>query len=118
MLSSSLIILNLNLLACMFVLLFKPFGMFIFDFTDGKCSLYVYPAKDSFLSSFQEKAHDGTLYCSKCTIFILSPFLTISYNISFSSSSFKSLATFIWSMVLYPFTFRVSLTFEKLLPLS
>ena len=46
-LASSLITLNLNLLACMFVLFFKPVDSYIFDCTDGKWSLCVYQAKDS-----------------------------------------------------------------------
>ena len=43
---------------------------------------------------------------------MLSPFLTIAYDISFSSSLFKSLATFISSMVFHVFTYRVYLTFD------
>jgi heme/copper-type cytochrome/quinol oxidase subunit 4 len=84
-----------------------------YDFTDCKCSSYVYQPKDSLLSSFQDEAHHGTSYHSKCSIFILSLFLTIAYHISFSSSLFKSPATFICSMVFHLFTFRVYLTFEK-----
>jgi hypothetical protein len=70
-LTPSLITLNLIILACMFVLFFKPFDMSIFDFTDGKCSSYVYEAKHLLLSPFQDKAHDETLYHSKCAIFIV-----------------------------------------------
>ena len=48
---------------------------------------------------------------------MLSPFLTITYDISFFSSSFKSLVIFIWSMVFQVFTFRMYLTFEKAITL-
>ena len=81
----------------MFVLFiyFMPFDMSILDFTDCKCCPYVYQAKDSLLSPFEGTSHHGTLYHSKCAIFMLSQFLTIAYDISFSSSLFTSLATFI-----------------------
>jgi hypothetical protein len=56
-LAHSLIILNLNLLARMFVLFFfkKPFDMSNFDFTDGKCSPYVYKQKTHFFPLFKIK---------------------------------------------------------------
>ena len=62
---------------------------------------------------FEDGAHHSTSYHSKCANFTLSPFLTLAYDIPFSSSLFKSPATFIWSMVFHLFTFRLYLTFEK-----
>ena len=37
----------------------------------------------------------------------------MAYDIYFSRSSFRSLATFFWSLVFHVFMFRVYLTFEK-----
>ena len=56
-LASSLLIVNLNLLACMFILFFKHIDMYIFDFTDCKwfSSSCIYQEKDSLLYTCKTK---------------------------------------------------------------
>ena len=85
--------LNLNLLACMFILSFL--SVLTCPFLILQIVSAFIKSKTPPLSSFQDEAHDDTLYHSKCVFFLLSPFLSIAYHISFSSSLFKSSATFI-----------------------
>ena len=48
-----LILLILGILACMFVLFFSLLPVDIFNFIDGKCSLYLYQAKVSFIDKIK-----------------------------------------------------------------
>ena len=79
----------------------------------GALHMFLKPKTHFLFFLKKDGAHHSTWYHSKCAIFMLSPFLTVAYDISFSSSLFKSPATFIWSMVFHLFTFRVYLTFKQ-----
>jgi hypothetical protein len=67
--------------------------MSIFDLTDGKCSSYVYQIRDSLLFLFKIKP---IMALRTIQVLFHATFIShIAYDISFSSSLFKSLATFI-----------------------
>ena len=90
--------------------------MFIFVFTDGICSLYVYQSKSSLLQKMKHIISLPTI--QKVIPLIYIPFsFSLTYDITYQSSSPTSLAIFMWCSVCYLFQdlfiFRVYLTFVK-----
>src|ERR1700761_9594343 len=86
--------------------------MFIFVFTDCKCFLYVYQAN---FSPSKKIKHIISLHTIQNVVsFTYLPLsFSLTYHITYYSSSPTSPAIFMWCSVCYIFIFRVYLTFLK-----